>query len=228
MCADYTPSRKERIRDQFELDLEVFDLPDFPEAYPGYMAPILRSGQDASTAVECVPAMFGMVPHWADFKLARQTYNARTETVATKPSYRNAWKRHQFCIIPADNFYEPCYEADPEGKKSIRWKIWPVDERPLGIAGIWEWRANGPDGAPLVSCSMLTVNADGHPLMKRFHKPNDEKRMVVILDPEMYRPWLNGTLSAEEIAGLLRTYPAELLASAASPIPPRPKKIPAK
>jgi putative SOS response-associated peptidase YedK len=71
---------------------------------------------------------------------------------------------------------------------------------------------------------MLTVNADGHDLMKRFHKPEDEKRMVVILEPEMYRPWINGTLSAEEIAGLLRTYPAEQLTAAAAPVPPRKRK----
>jgi endonuclease YncB( thermonuclease family) len=51
--------------------------------------------------------MFGMVPYWADTKLARQTYNARTETVATKPSFRNAFKRAQFCIVPANSFFEP-------------------------------------------------------------------------------------------------------------------------
>ncbi|WP_258001046.1 SOS response-associated peptidase [Janthinobacterium sp. ROICE36] len=55
------------------------------------------------------PAMFSMVPHWAEHKLACQTYNARTETVASKPSFRSACKRKQFCTIPVANFFESTY-----------------------------------------------------------------------------------------------------------------------
>ena len=80
--------------------------------------------------------MFGMVPHWADHKLARQTYNARTETVASKPSFRSAWKRKQFCIIPTANFFEPNYETG----KPVRWRIERADGGPVAIAGIWEYR----------------------------------------------------------------------------------------
>lgn len=218
MCADYTPSRRERMQEQFSLDLDGVDVLAVPRALPGWMAPILRAGQGAADDIECVPAMFGMVPHWADLKLARNTYNARTETVAEKPSYRNAWKRRQLCIIPADGIFEWSYEKDPSDKKGERWQITAVDDKPMGIAGIWEWRANGPDGQPLVSCSMLTVNAEGHPLMRRFHRSKDEKRMVVILNPKMYRPWLTNTLSGAEVLEQLKTYPAELLASAPAPL----------
>lgn len=219
MCADYTPSRRERMQEQFELDLSGLDMDVGPRALPGWMAPIIRAAHDVTSAIECVPAMFGMVPHWADFKLARNTYNARTETVAIKPSYRNAWKRRQFCIIPADNFYEWSYENDPEDKKGERWQIMAANDRPLGIAGIWEWRANGPDGQPLISCSMLTVNAENHELMKRFHKSTEEKRMAVILEPSIYRPWLNNSLTADEVYGLLKAYSADMLTSAPAPLP---------
>jgi putative SOS response-associated peptidase YedK len=99
--------------------------------------------------------MFGMVPHWADIKLARQTYNARTETVASKPRFRNAYKRGQFCILPVDSFYEPNYETG----KPVRWEIADADGGPLGIAGIWEHKQDDPNGLPLLSISMLTVNA---------------------------------------------------------------------
>ena len=71
------------------------------------MAPIQRGPHEADGELEIAPAMFGMVPHWADHKLARQTHNARTEMVARKPSFCSAWKRKQFCIIPAANFFEP-------------------------------------------------------------------------------------------------------------------------
>lgn len=176
MCADYTPSRNEQIEERFGVRSPQLDLP--LEAWPGYMAPILRGSHEAPGELEIAPAMFGMVPHWADHKLARQTYNARTETVASKPSFRNAWKRKQFCIIPAANFFEPNYETG----KPVRWRIERADGGQVAIAGIWEYRPTDQ----LLSFSMLTINADGHPLMQRFHKPDDEKRMVMILDPDQY------------------------------------------
>ena len=214
MCANYTPSRLDAISAHYGLDRALFSTP--AEAYPGYLAPMLRPSRD-SGAIECVAAMFGMVPHWADTKLARQTYNARTETVATKPSFRNAWQRHQFCIIPAENFYEPCYETG----KPVRWRIAHAGQQPLAIAGIWEARASGPDGLPLLSFSMLTINADGHPLMQRFHKPGDEKRMIMLLEPQQYQGWLDGELAND--AALYRPWPAEQLLAVAAPLAPRAK-----
>jgi putative SOS response-associated peptidase YedK len=90
---------------------------------------------------------------------------------------------------------------------------------PLAIAGIWDWKAAGPDGLPLLSFSMLTINADGHPLMHRFHKPGEEKRMVVLLEPQQYQGWLEGAL----VNGpdIYRPWPAERLAAVADPLPPR-------
>ncbi|MGV8867621.1 MAG: SOS response-associated peptidase [Janthinobacterium svalbardensis] len=215
MCADYTPSLKEQIEQQFGIRSPQFDLP--PEAWPGYMAPILRGSHEAPGEMEIAPAMFGMVPHWADHKLARQTYNARTETVASKPSFRNAWKRKQFCIIPAANFFEPNYETG----KPVRWRIERADGDPVAIAGIWEYRP----ADQLLSFSMLTINADGHPLMQRFHKPDDEKRMVMILDPDQYQGWLEGSLVSDE--DVYRQYPADLLLAQPDPLPPRTKAKPA-
>ncbi len=222
MCANYTPTKLDAISQHRMLERALFNNAfDYPaEAFPGYLAPILREAREAEPdAIEVAPAMFGMVPHWADPKLARQTYNARTETVATKPSFRNAWKRNQFCIVPADNFFEPCYETGTP----VRWRIAGADQQPLGIAGIWEWKAAGPDGLPLLSFSMLTINADGHPLMQRFHKPEDEKRMLVLLDPAQYQGWLEGALVNDP--AVYRPWEAERLMASADPLPPRGKKI---
>jgi putative SOS response-associated peptidase YedK len=213
MCANYTPTRLDAISQHHGLERALFDFP--PEAFPGYLAPIVRESREVAGQAEVVPAMFGMVPHWADTKLARQTYNARSETVATKPSFRNAWKRKQFCIIPAQNIFEPSYETG----KSVRWRISDAAEKPLAIAGIWDWKAAGPDGLPLLSFSMLTINADGHPLMDRFHKPGDEKRMVVLLEPHQYQDWLEGSLVNE--ADVYRPWPAERLVAVADPLAPR-------
>ncbi len=214
MCANYTPGRNERNQEHFGVSFEALD--ERPETFPGYLAPIIRLAHE-SPHLEAVAACYGMVPHWADLKLARQTYNARSETVATKPSYRNAWKKKQFCIIPAANIFEPCYETG----KAIRWRIWHAKERPVGLAGIWEWRPDGSDGKPLISFSMLTINADGHPLMQRFHKPDEEKRMVVILEPHQYRDWLAGQLVTT--VDDFQRYPAEQLVAIADPLPARSK-----
>jgi putative SOS response-associated peptidase YedK len=71
------------------------------------------------------------------------------------------------------------------------------------------------------SFAMLTVNADGHPLMRRFHRPQDEKRMVVILEPEDYGSWL--TCRVQEAPNYLRRWEKSLVAEA-SPLPPRAPK----
>jgi putative SOS response-associated peptidase YedK len=215
MCANYTPSKREAFSHHYGLDRAAFDFPS--ESFPGYIAPVLRESRGSAGAVECIPAVFGMVPHWADLKLSRQTYNARTETVATKPAFRNAWKRNQFCIVPAENFYEPNYSSG----KAVRWRIEHADARPLSIAGIWEWKAEGPDGLPVLSFSMLTINADEHTLMNQFHKPGEEKRMLVLLETDQYQGWLEGALAND--ARVYQPYPAERLVAMADPLPPRSK-----
>ena len=85
------------------------------------------------------------------------------------------------------------------------------DGQPMAIAGIWTgWRA--PDGTIIRSMSMLTVNADDHPLMRNFHRPDDEKRMVVILDETNYDAWLDER-NAEPCTLLRQFDPARLAAS---------------
>ncbi len=211
MCANYTPSRRDELAAHFSVDPREYVFK--PEAYPGYLAPIIRPSQERSNdgQLEVISAMFGMVPHWADTKLARQTYNSRTETTATKPSFRNAWKRRQFCVIPCESIFEPCYETG----KPVRWEIRHRDGLPLGVAGIWEIKMGEAGKPPLLSFSMLTINADEHPLMCRFHKPEDEKRSVVVLHPDRYEAWLHADL--KDAPDFFQPYPAEELTAAPAP-----------
>lgn len=203
MCANFLPPKFEQ--------LSLFDppLPDFAfsEAYPGDIAPTLTNFDPKLW----LPACFGVVPDWAKkASYARNTYNARSETVAEKPSYRSAWKRRQFCIIPAECFFEPNYETG----KPVRWRIERADRKPFGIAGIWE-RATKP-GLPRWSMSMLTINADEHPLMKRFHKKEDEKRSVVLLDDDDWDQWLNAKSEAD-VRSMLRLFDPEIMTGQADP-----------
>ncbi|OWW22122.1 SOS response-associated peptidase [Noviherbaspirillum denitrificans] len=212
MCANYRPSTRDELQQRFGVAAP--DSAYAAEAFPGSMAPLIRLPRADAVHGDRAAAlgMFGLVPHWADTKLARQTYNARTETVATKPSFRNAWKRRQFCVIPASTFYEPSYETG----KAERWEIVDADGTPLAIAGLWDVKQDGPNGLPLLSFTMLTINADGHPLMQRFHKPDDEKRMLVLLDEGQVDDWLHCPL--EEAGHFFARYPAERLAAHAAPM----------
>lgn len=78
----------------------------------------------------------------------------------------------------------------------------------MAIAGLWgQWRDR--QGKIVLSFSMLTVNADDHPFMNHYHKPQDEKRMIVILPNGLIRDWLNAP--ATESMGFMRQYPPDRL-----------------
>lgn len=213
MCANYKPSSRDLLQQHFQVAAP--DSPYGSEAYPADLGPFIRLPREDGVPGDRSAAlgMFGLAPHWAKEpkKLARSTYNARAETVADKPSFRSAWKRRQFCVIPAASIFEPCYESG----KPVRWEITHEDGSPLAIAGLWESKAEGPNGLPLLSFTMLTINADGHPLFQRMHKPGDEKRMVVFLRPEQYDGWV--TCDAEEAPAFLQRYPANLLHAHSAP-----------
>lgn len=178
------------------------------DVWPGYAAGFIRRPREADVGDDAVPqrealsGVFGLIPHWAkDTKIGRQTYNARSETVAVKPSFGDAWKNAQHCIIPAEAFFEPDWRSG----KALATRISRADDAPMGIAGLWSaWRS--PQGL-LHSFTMLTINADGHDLMCQFHKPADEKRMVVILPPDSYDHWLRAT--PQQSMDFMRAYPAD-------------------
>lgn len=187
------------------------------DLWPGYAGsfirchPLAHTGDEAVPALEALTGLFGLVPHWsAGTKIARHTYNARSETVAVKPSFRDAWKHGQHCIIPADAFFEPDWRSG----RAVATRIASAEGEPLGIAGLWaHWRS--PQGDLVYSYTMLTINADTHPLMQQFHKPGEEKRMVVILEPQHYQGWL--TASAADARGFLLAYADQRLQTAAGP-----------
>ena len=135
---------------------------------------------------EYLPGLCGLVPHRAiNSKMTKNTFNAHSETAAEKPSFGDAWKKAQHCIIPAEAIYEPDWRSG----KAIATRVSATDGSPLGIAGLWSsWKSD--QGDVVHSFTMLTINATAHPLMQNFHKPADDKRMVVILPPERYQDWL--------------------------------------
>ena len=190
---NYKPTSREIFAQPVE-DIRDTKVTFKPEVYPTDFAPIYRisRGVEESTGmIERLPAKFGLVPSWAKAeqvtKFGRMANNARTETVSEKPMFRYAWRNAHFCLVPVDVFYEPSWETG----SAIRWGIEMAYHEPFAIAGLWESHGHGE--TQFHSFTMLTVNADGHPVMDHLHRPGDEKRMRIIVPAEQYQDWLEAT-----------------------------------
>jgi len=196
MCVQYlTTVNVDWVKSHFDLDLPSSNAHDVFPTYPGPI--VLRSHNTDRTAIGM--ARFGLLPAWAkEETFGRKTYNARAETVAQKPSYKQAWIKRHYALALADVFYEPCYESG----KAVRTAIQQVNQEPMAIASIWDTWTEPETGELIVSFSMLTIEASNHLVMRRMHKPEDEKRTVVPLRPELFNAWLNAT--PEEAQALLQ------------------------
>jgi len=213
MCTNYRIPDPASFPAFFDSFAPTFDYPE--EAWPMYEVPILLPASEDGMR-QPRRASFGLVPPWArDPRYARKTYNARSETVAELKSYRRPWRLRQFCLVPTTGFYEPNYESG----RAVRWLIRRADGEPFALAAIWEARRD-EQGRIQHSFSMLTINADEHPLMRRFHAPGDEKRSVAIIPPADYSTWL-GAKTDDEARALLKPFAAEPYTALAAPRPPR-------
>lgn len=203
MCSNYRPvTHSDWLLEHWGIRRAEGEMPI--DCYPSYLAPFIRLTKDGQR--EARAGRFGLVPHWAkELAMGKKTYNARSETVREKPSFRDAWKWGQRCLVPTHWIYEPNWETG----KHVSWRIGLKGWTPFAIAGLWGHWQDKDTGEDVLSFTMLTVNADDHPLMKRFHRPQDEKRMVVILRKDDEDQWLAG--SNDDAWNLIRQYPAELM-----------------
>jgi putative SOS response-associated peptidase YedK len=187
MCVNYVTVKKDSLPRFAPFDQRVPFAPRGEwehEVWQDYAAPIIV---DAPAGRRCLVGSYGMVPQHRlpAGSRAYSTMNARIETVAELPSYRDAWLRFRFCLVPMERWFEPNYESG----RHQRWAIGRADGLPLAVAGLWRgWEE--PDGRRLCSFTQLTVNADAHPLLSRFHRPGDEKRALVPLEPSQWDAWL--------------------------------------
>lgn len=181
---------------------EHFDLPTVPTLGPRYniaptqSVPIVRAG--SAEPREWCEVRWGLIPFWAkDASIGARMINARSETAAEKPAFRQAVRRRR-CLIPASGFYE----WSRRGGAKQPFYIHLSDSRPLAFAGLWErWRPSESD--PVESCTILTTSPN--PVVAELHD-----RMPVILPPERYDEWLSAAeLASERLVTLLSAFPAE-------------------
>lgn len=148
---------------------------------------------------------WGLVPHWADsISVGAKMINARAETVASKPAFREALARRR-CIIPADGFYE--WQSVGGGKLKQAYLVSRADGELMALAGLWEaWRApDAAEGEWLRTCAIVTTRANDD--LAPIHP-----RMPVVLDPEAWDGWLDSeVLDAEAALALLGLAPTDAL-----------------
>jgi putative SOS response-associated peptidase YedK len=138
-------------------------------------------------AIELVPMRWGLIPYWwkKPLKQLPATFNARAESVADKPIFRDPFRRHR-CIIPASGYYE--WIARPDGKQP--YFISAADGGVLSFAGLWDRWKNPDTGEPVASCTIIVTDANA--MTRPIHD-----RMPVLLGKADFEPWLNGAAGAE-------------------------------
>jgi len=191
MCGLYSFRKSpEETRSLFDY-LETPAFPPRRYVAPGSPIAIVRQ---AESARHFALVRWGFVPAWAkEVKPGKPLINARGETVADKPSFRNAFKRRR-CLIPADGFYE--WQGDVPGQKQAYFIRRP-DDGLFAFAGLWEhWM--GPDGSELETGLIITT--DPNRPVAAIHD-----RMPVVIMPEDFDTWLGGEPRIAQ--GLIRPAP---------------------
>jgi putative SOS response-associated peptidase YedK len=202
VCGRYRLSRRKQVVEEyFEC---VSAEPDWNPRYniaPTQPVPVIR--QNPKEPVRGLSLMrWGLIPSWAkDSSAAARMINARSETAATKPAFRDALKFRR-CLIPADGFYE--WMRTGKAKQPYCFEI--GEGELFAFAGLWDrWKDAG--GNTVATCSILTTTPNA--VTSAVHD-----RMPVILDPDAYDLWLDpGMTDVVEVSNLLKPFYAGLMRS---------------
>ena len=184
----------------FDLPPELTGEPPLEAWEPRYNVaptqpvPVIRQGERGRT---CDALNWGLIPNWAkDKAIGRRLINARGETAATKPSFRDAYMKRR-CLVPAGGFYE--WTKPESGPKTPHFFFRPDDAgdpTPFAFAGLWErWDKKGE---PVETFTLLTGEA--YPAVAPVHG-----RSPLIVPPDLYPAWLDPDLTDPRgVAKLLR------------------------
>ncbi len=199
MCGRFALATDKKILAMlYDLDLRTdFDLPPRYNIAPSQKALTLRlSPEDGKR--DLAELKWGLVPFWADDPaIGSRMINARAETAAEKPSFRNAFKKRRL-LIPVSGFFEWKKE---DGNKQPYY-IYRKDENPFSLAGLWEIWDKG--SAPLESFTILTTEPNS--LLSDIHN-----RMPVIVHQKDYSAWLDPNSEPSRLKQILAPYSAEEL-----------------
>lgn len=146
--------------------------------------------------------IWGLIPSWSkDPQIGNRMINARSETLAEKPSFKTAFRRKR-CMILADGFYE--WQSQEGSKAKIPMYIKLQTGAPFAFAGLWDiWYS--PDGSEIRSCTIITT--EPNTLLRKIHN-----RMPVILQEDTFATWLDPEeKNPHELQQLLVPLPSDLM-----------------
>ena len=202
MCGRYRLSRRKQLIEEY-FDTSPWD-DDWSPRYniaPTQLVPVIRQ-HPKEPIRQISPMKWGLIPHWSkDASIAASTINAKSETAATKPAFREPLKLRR-CLIPADGFYEWARKGSSKQPYCFE-----VNEGELfAFAGIWDgWKDS--NGKWVKTCSILTTTPNA--VTSAVYD-----RMPVILDPAHYDLWLDpGMQNVAVISELLKPYDARSMRS---------------
>ncbi len=196
MCGRYTLSTPlEALAERFHVELARESLTPTYNAAPSQALPAIFN----INPHEITLSAWGFIPEWADGRPGvKPLINARAETVATKPTFRQAFRTKR-CLVLADGFYE----WKRAGKRRVPYRIALTSGEPFAFAGIWS-TGHDPAGQPYTTFAILTTEAND--LVATIHN-----RMPVILHARDEAHWLNQRLLLDAAQDLLVPFPVELL-----------------
>ena len=205
MCGRYSiTTAPEAMRRLFRFENAAPELPPRYNAAPTDKLPVVRLGRDGRR--ELAVLRWGLIPFWAkDEKIGYRSINARAESVATAPAFREAF-RHRRCLVPVTGFYE--WKKLPDGGKQP-YHVGMRDGSPFALAGLWERWKKGADTTE----SFTIITGEPNSLTAALHD-----RMAVILEPDHWDAWLSAKDTAEPLA-MLQPFPAQLMT--AYPVSPK-------
>jgi putative SOS response-associated peptidase YedK len=189
MCGRYSITTPvEALRQVFRFSGPALNLQPRWNVAPTQEAPVLRLGKDGQRELRML--RWGLVPFWAkDDKGGARMINARGETVAEKPAFREAFKARR-CLVPVDGFYEWETLGESPSKQPLLFRM--ADGKPFAFAGLWErWRPK-EGGAPVETFTI--VNTAANEIMARYHD-----RVPIVLAPEDYGTWLDPAADARPL-----------------------------
>jgi putative SOS response-associated peptidase YedK len=191
MCGRFTQTALERYADLFEASAGVLMHPSY-NIVPSQQVVVCRRSEMGWRELSLL--RWGLIPHWAkEPKTGYSMINARAETIADKPAYRDAFKKRR-CLIPTDGFYE----WKPGKPRKQPYFIHRKDGEPFAFAGLWErWEL---EDLRIDSCTIIVTGANK--LIMPIHD-----RMPVILDRRDYERWLDPGQSSEDLLTMLNPYP---------------------
>ncbi|MCG8416964.1 MAG: SOS response-associated peptidase [Proteobacteria bacterium] len=198
MCGRYTLTSTDGLVEEFGLIQQPLDLQPRYNIAPTQRVPVVA--HRASHERELIVMRWGLVPSWAkDLSIGNRLINARCETVAEKPAFREALLRRR-CLVAANGFYE----WKRAGKRKIPHYIYRRSGLLIAFAGLWE-RWKDPDESWLLSFTIITTAAND--LMAPIHN-----RMPVIIERADYERWLDPHIQSHDaVVDLLTPPPVDSL-----------------